>query len=349
MPLSQIRRGQCRPAADECGLLFDRYFDFSFRVHSPDAGEDRAGNVVPDAENDAGQGSKGIGGEVCRSQGDGQTAVLHTHLDGDRRGFLILHIACPYFLLFHILQQPVFFVAGFSGDPVLLIHKDHAGLVAFCLLSVKPGVGHDDNPVAHADASCRLAVETDHAAAALAADGIGLKAAAVGREFGVFKQYYSQDFKLSFFGTGNLRHSLNKQGKNYYDFAKMLTCFEDVIDSAVGVEVHNRNDEGYKSDLTLDKAPTNFIIVSTSCFLPCFSMFFINLLYIVSIIAGTDIIAVISNSAKFCKICFTPSQYAIFAPLYNGYKNPTVHSKVWCNGKNDNNLYFPYKILLHEG
>ena len=93
----------------------------------------------------------------------------------------------------------MFFVAGFSGDPVLLIHKDHTGLVAFCLLSVKPGVGHDDNPVAHADASCRRAVETDHAAAALAADGIGLKAAAVGREFGVFKQYYSQDFKLSFF------------------------------------------------------------------------------------------------------------------------------------------------------
>lgn len=204
MPLSQIRRGQCRPAADECGLLFDRYFDFSFRAHSPDAGEDRAGNVVPDAENGAGQGGQGIGGEVCRSQGDGQTAVLHTHFDGDRRGFVILHIACPYFLLFHVLQQPVFFVAGFSGDPVLLIHKDHAGLVAFCLLSVKPGVGHDDNPVAHADASCRRAVETDHAAAALAADGIGLKAAAVGREFGVFKQYYSQDFKLSFFWNRKL-------------------------------------------------------------------------------------------------------------------------------------------------
>ena len=56
-----------------------------------------------------------------------------------------------------------------------------------------------------------------------------------------------------------MRHSLNKQGKNYYDFAKMLTCFEDVIDSAVGVEVHNRNDEGYKSDLTLDNV---YVLVS---------------------------------------------------------------------------------------
>lgn len=82
----------------------------------------------------------------------------------------------------------------------------------------------------------------------------------VGREFGVFKQYYSQDFKLSFsFGTGNMRHSLNKQGKNYHDFAKMLTCFDDVINSAVGVEVHNRNDEGYKSDLTLDNV---YVLVS---------------------------------------------------------------------------------------
>ena len=56
-----------------------------------------------------------------------------------------------------------------------------------------------------------------------------------------------------------MRHSLNKQGKNYYDFAKMLTCFEDVIDSSVGVEVHNRNDEGYKSDLTLDNV---YVLVS---------------------------------------------------------------------------------------
>lgn len=39
----------------------------------------------------------------------------------------------------------------------------------------------------------------------------------------------------------------------------MLTCFEDVIDSAVGVEVHNRNDEGYKSDLTLDNV---YVLVS---------------------------------------------------------------------------------------
>ena len=38
-----------------------------------------------------GRGCQRIGGEICRSQGDGQAAVLHTHFDGDRRGFVILH------------------------------------------------------------------------------------------------------------------------------------------------------------------------------------------------------------------------------------------------------------------
>ena len=83
---------------------------------------------------------------------------------------------------------------------------------------------------------------------------------AIGREFGVFKQYFSQDFDLQFsFGTRNMRHSLNKQGKNYPDFAKMLTCFDDVIDNAVGIEVHNRNDEGYKTDETLEAV---YVLVS---------------------------------------------------------------------------------------
>lgn len=33
----------------------------------------------------------------------------------------------------------------------------------------------------------------------------------------------------------------------------MLSCFSDVINNVVGVEVHNRNDEGYKTDKTLKK------------------------------------------------------------------------------------------------
>ena len=74
----------------------------------------------------------------------------------------------------------------------------------------------------------------------------------IGREFGIFKQYTSSEFKLTFhFGTRNLKHSADKQKKNYHDFAKMLTCFDDIINSAVGIEVHNRNEEGYKKDESL--------------------------------------------------------------------------------------------------
>ena len=74
----------------------------------------------------------------------------------------------------------------------------------------------------------------------------------IGEEFGVFKEYENADIHLSFeFSRSNLKESLSKQKKNYTDFAKMLSCFGKVIESAVGIEVHNRNDEGYKYDHTL--------------------------------------------------------------------------------------------------
>ena len=74
----------------------------------------------------------------------------------------------------------------------------------------------------------------------------------IGEEFKVFKDYNNQDINLDFsYSSGNMKESLNKQAKNYSDFVKLLSCFDQVIDDAVGIEVHNRNDEGYKADKTL--------------------------------------------------------------------------------------------------
>ena len=74
----------------------------------------------------------------------------------------------------------------------------------------------------------------------------------MGDEFGVFKAYSNKDVELSFtFSKGNMVESENKQRGNYDLFAKMFSCFDDVIDSAIGIEVHNRNSDGYKPDMTL--------------------------------------------------------------------------------------------------
>ena len=74
----------------------------------------------------------------------------------------------------------------------------------------------------------------------------------IGEEFNVFKEYANRDVELSFvFSKNNMSESEQKQKGNYDLFAKMFSCFDDVIDSAVGIEVHNRNDEGYKVDVTL--------------------------------------------------------------------------------------------------
>jgi hypothetical protein len=82
----------------------------------------------------------------------------------------------------------------------------------------------------------------------------------IGKEFGVFKEYSNADVKLTFnFSRGNLKESVGKQRKNYSDFAKMLSCFDEIIDAAIGIEVHNRNDEGYKPDPTLKSV---YVLVS---------------------------------------------------------------------------------------
>ena len=85
----------------------------------------------------------------------------------------------------------------------------------------------------------------------------------IGDEFGVFdKSYDNADISLTFnYSRNNARESLNKQQHNYYQFVKMLSCFDAVIDNAVGIEVHNRNEEGYKADKTLKN-----VYVLTSAF-----------------------------------------------------------------------------------
>ena len=47
----------------------------------------------------------------------------------------------------------------------------------------------------------------------------------------------------------------------------------------------------------------------------------------------------------FSAMCLIPSQNVILHPFDIGYKNPTVDSNVWCNGKNDNITSFLYNFI----
>ena len=76
----------------------------------------------------------------------------------------------------------------------------------------------------------------------------------IASEFGVFErgEYSNSDIGLSFeFSNGGLRKSFNEQKSNYQSFAKLFSVFGEVIDNAVGIEVHNRNNDGYKPDPSL--------------------------------------------------------------------------------------------------
>lgn len=69
-------------------------------------------------------------------------------------------------------------------------------------------------------------------------------------EFGVFKDYKNADIDLSFeFSANNFRESYSKQGRSYKRFAKMFSVFDGVVEKAVGIEAHLRDD--YKPDPTL--------------------------------------------------------------------------------------------------
>ena len=70
--------------------------------------------------------------------------------------------------------------------------------------------------------------------------------------------YINEDIELSFvFSGNNFRESYNNQGHNYIEFAKMFSVFDEVIESAVGIEIHNRTN--YKPDPTLDNV---FVLMS---------------------------------------------------------------------------------------
>ncbi|MBQ8428564.1 MAG: hypothetical protein IJX30_00490 [Clostridia bacterium] len=74
----------------------------------------------------------------------------------------------------------------------------------------------------------------------------------IGEEFGVFKEYENKDISLSFeYSKGSMEESAYKQKRDFNSFVKMLTCFDVVIENAVGIETHNRNEQGYKPDMTL--------------------------------------------------------------------------------------------------
>lgn len=82
----------------------------------------------------------------------------------------------------------------------------------------------------------------------------------LGEEFNVFKNYENKDIELSFeFTKERMRESEQKQNGNYETFAKMFSVFDEVIERAVGIEVHNRNSDGYKTDPTLNEM---YVLVS---------------------------------------------------------------------------------------
>ena len=78
--------------------------------------------------------------------------------------------------------------------------------------------------------------------------------------------------------------------------------------------------------------------INISSKFPFFSICFLTILNNLSYIAGTDAITDALYSFRFSGICLIPSLNTICAPIYSGYKNPTVHSNTWCNGKNDKNI-----------
>lgn len=84
----------------------------------------------------------------------------------------------------------------------------------------------------------------------------------LGEKFGVFKTYNNKNVSLDFdYSRGSLNESVHKQGDistNFYDFAKMLYVFDEVVKNAVPIEVHtdkykgtSRENTNLKSDYVL--------------------------------------------------------------------------------------------------
>lgn len=75
------------------------------------------------------------------------------------------------------------------------------------------------------------------------------------KKFPLFK---NEDIELEFeYSKGGIKESIQKQmAENYDDFAKMLTCFDDVVKNGIGIEVHENR---YEFDNNTDKI---FVLVS---------------------------------------------------------------------------------------
>ena len=72
----------------------------------------------------------------------------------------------------------------------------------------------------------------------------------IASEFGVFKGYKNEDINISFeFSNNNYRESYGKQKRDFENFAKMFSVFDSVVENAIGIEIHKRED--YKPDATL--------------------------------------------------------------------------------------------------
>lgn len=81
----------------------------------------------------------------------------------------------------------------------------------------------------------------------------------IANEFGVFdKELLNEDIELTFeFSRNNFEESYSKQKRNYIEFAKIFSVFNEVVEGAIGVEIHNRAE--YKTDPTLDNV---FVLMS---------------------------------------------------------------------------------------
>ena len=81
----------------------------------------------------------------------------------------------------------------------------------------------------------------------------------IAEEFGIInKEYFNDDIQIYFeFSHNNFRETYKKQERNFVAFAKMFSVFQDVIESAVGVEVHNN--VNHKFDPTLENV---FVLMS---------------------------------------------------------------------------------------
>lgn len=84
------------------------------------------------------------------------------------------------------------------------------------------------------------------------------------KRLGILGQYSNDSIKIEFnYGNNNISESINKQNviktsNKFVNFAKMLSCFESIIENAQLIEVH-RDDEGHNEAPNFLKA---YVLVS---------------------------------------------------------------------------------------